>query len=550
MGARNSIIDIQNKDNKNNIIANTIATNNLENKNNNEIKLKSTKSISNNNNSNNKLKNEKDESILKNRINYDLNKFNNKNKTKHKEQKLYNKSNNYSELTNNSEEKVLKIIRKHNSNLKDSELINNCLMKHFFMKKLDSDARNEIIKQMSLCEVVSLDKNTETYSENVYVCRQGKTGFYFYIIKEGSFQIEINKKYLNKLEKGDSFGELALIHSANRSASIKCVSQRALLYVMERRHFRKIIDHINIVNFEENKRFLKSIPILANIDPTLKSVLANNLIKEYYEPNQKIVKQNNDANSIYLIKEGSVRCEKDGKLIRKLRSGDYFGEASILTDAKRTMDVISDTKSIVYDISVNTLKNMLGENYKESLCFNFINMALSLSKYFYKINTKILGSVYEYFKIKHFKLNETVLNFDDSFNNNDNTFNSNIYCPNKFLTVVIEGNIVDSKNSSVVFARRGDILFEEYVIFNKDDNEFVNKKARFIANPDCIIATIFVEDLLKNYDDNFDKLFYKSDAFELISQIPLFKNFNQKKIENLCDLIKTKTFENGNNILN
>ena len=83
-------------------------------------------------------------------------------------------------------------------------------MKHFFMKKLDDDARKEIAKQLNLNEVQADQR----------VCKQGTMGYYFYIVKEGKLIVEINGQKLKELAPGDSFGELALIHGANRSASI------------------------------------------------------------------------------------------------------------------------------------------------------------------------------------------------------------------------------------------------------------------------------------------------------------------------------------------
>jgi hypothetical protein len=44
------------------------------------------------------------------------------------------------------------------------------------------------------------------------------------------------------------------------------------------------------MNYEENKRFINSIPILANIENDLKSILASNLIKLFYDKDKSIVK--------------------------------------------------------------------------------------------------------------------------------------------------------------------------------------------------------------------------------------------------------------------
>lgn len=420
----------------------------------------------------------------------------------------------------NLETLILNQLKKHNKELVDFDLINNSLMKHFFMKKLDKDARKEIVKQMSLCEVQAGE----------YVCKQGTMGFYFYIVKEGRLSVEINNQTLKGLHVGDSFGELALIHGANRSASIKS-DTRCLLYAMERKHFRKIIDHIKLLNYEENKKFIESIPIFTNIDNDLKSVLANNLIKEYHEPGQFIVREGDDANCMFIIKEGSVNCSKEGKIVRTLNKGDHFGEVSILMETTRTLDVVAQTSCVIYDISVETLKSMVGENFKDVLYLSLIKMSFAKSKIFTKINFKLIEQAYQLFKVSCHSYNTVV-------------FKAQGYKSSQSIAVIIEGNLVDKVNGQVI-AKRGDILFESSISTKKD----AIIKNDLIADPDCVIAGVEINVFCKELGGTLDELMEKSIALDSIQHIPLFKNFNQTKLQKLCKLIKIEQFENGKNII-
>jgi hypothetical protein len=180
-----------------------------------------------------------------------------------------------------SELDVLRIVKKNNNDILDYESIDNCLVKHFFMRCLEKDARMEIIKEMSLCKI-----DSETY-----VFKQDSMGSFFYIIKEGECELFINENYIKNIKVGESFGELALLHRAPRSGSVKTVGV-TYVWCLEKRNFRKIVDHINYMNYEENKRFINSIPVFVNIDNDLKSILASNLIKEFYEKDKVIVKGN------------------------------------------------------------------------------------------------------------------------------------------------------------------------------------------------------------------------------------------------------------------
>ena len=60
---------------------------------------------------------------------------------------------------------------------------------------------------------------------------------------------------------GESFGDL---NGATRVTSTKAITE-CLLWVMERKNFRKIVENITQKNFEQSN-FIESILILVNID--------------------------------------------------------------------------------------------------------------------------------------------------------------------------------------------------------------------------------------------------------------------------------------------
>ena len=61
---------------------------------------------------------------------------------------------------------------------------------------------------------------------------------------------------------------------------------------------------------------------------------------------------------------GEVDCSLNGKVVRILRKGDNFGERSILIDSTRSLDVIAKCDCVCYSVSISTLKNMLGDNFR------------------------------------------------------------------------------------------------------------------------------------------------------------------------------------------
>jgi len=189
-----------------------------------------------------------------------------------------------SEKVNEEEAKALKIVKKHNTELDDHDMISDVLAKHFFMRILDKRARKEIIREMTLC---SVDEGVELY-------KQGAHGSYFYIVKEGTLQSIVNEKVTGTFTRGESIGESALIHSIPRTETLKA-KEKVMVWCMERKNFRKIVDVINKMNYEENKNFISSIRMLSAIDAELKAILSSNLLKQYYEANKVIFKGKNSV---------------------------------------------------------------------------------------------------------------------------------------------------------------------------------------------------------------------------------------------------------------
>ena len=89
--------------------------------------------------------------------------------------------------------------------------------------------------------------------------------------------------------------------------------------------------------------------------------------------------------------------DEDRQIIKELRTGENFGERSILLGSKRTMDVVAKTDCVCYSISIHTLSTMLSQNYRSLLLLSFMDKAFSNSKYFNKLSVKDLEHVFRFF---------------------------------------------------------------------------------------------------------------------------------------------------------
>ncbi|MCQ2819547.1 MAG: cyclic nucleotide-binding domain-containing protein, partial [archaeon] len=368
-------------------------------------------------------------------------------------------------LPEDYEKSVLKFIKEQNTESEDKDLISGIFQKHFFMKALDEQTRNKIIQEMSL---VSIKKGIHVYRAEGY-------GEFFYIIKKGSVQISGNPSRV--LETGMSFGELALLHETPRGENVITMSD-CLFWVLNRKNFREVVNHITYLNFDECKSFIEKIPILNAMDSNQRNILCSNLFKESFEKGQFIVHKGEIGNCLYIVKEGEVSCVLDGKIIRTLKKGDNFGERSILVDSPRSLDVIAATNCICYSVSSTTLKTMLGVNFRTQLYLKFIQSSFSKSKFLNNFDTQLLDNAIDIFKSCNLSSEEIALTKGCS--------------KSEKLIIVIDGSLIHSKTKEII-CQRGDILFEKELLEESEAKIYYN----IIAYPDCLLMKAEMTDVIQ-----------------------------------------------------
>ena len=132
---------------------------------------------------------------------------------------------------------------------------------------------------------------------------------------------------------------------------------------------------------------------------------------------------------IFIVKEGTVNCVKNGIILRTLEKGEYFGELSIILETERTMDVIAAENCILYAISIDTLKKMVGEKHKEILFLNCLKKCFQSSNHFVKLDPDSIDNAFDCFKVLNMTKGNIVLKKGEKKSTN--------------LIILIQGNIIN-----------------------------------------------------------------------------------------------------------
>lgn len=249
-------------------------------------------------------------------------------------------------------------------------------------------ASQEILELLENCLMA-----VECQAEDMLM-HQGELGSVIYFLLEGQVEIlkERNEKPVATLGPGSIFGEMALILSEPRIASVKAKSRCKLLQ-LERADFHQVIerfpefsDYLRKLARErkalthgyshqkqqEVMRQVKSRMAIAKLkehrffadaDEHLLETLADALRPVAFMPRHTIFSQQESGETMYFITRGKVDVLLEGSQepVAQLQAGDVFGEMALILDQPRSATVRSDNYCQCFELDRATFEHIAGQ---------------------------------------------------------------------------------------------------------------------------------------------------------------------------------------------
>ena len=398
----------------------------------------------------------------------------------------------------NMEKQNMKLLNKHNKECKDSGLIDECLISHCFLRALEKQARQEIIKEMSLFFVKS----------NVEIFKQGDPAGCFYILRQGTCDIIINGEKKEILQ-----------------ASTDCY-----VWIMEKKNFKKVIEHILHITYEDNNSNIGKIALFSIASHDQKIKLANNIYRETHLENKSIFDKGNISNCIYVLKDGGINLKKDGKVIRTLTKGECFGALEAIANSNRITEASAKEKTHLLTLPVYWLKSLYGDNYRSVLALSMIKSAFSNNPNLKKLNLKFLDEIFNFISFKYYEKETEIIKQGEP--------------KNALIVVPIEGELIEVSTSKSICPRNNVLFGKE--IYDEDTSKTTSS---INCKPYSLLAILKSSDLKQHFKCSLKMLGEKSSFIEQLRKVNLFKNFTNAKLENLSKKIKVEKVANGKNVI-
>ena len=183
--------------------------------------------------------------------------------------------------------------------------------------------------------------------------QEGETGLAaseLYVVAHGAFEVlerrpgGVNMR-VNTKERGDVFGEVSLMYSCPRTATVAATAD-SVVYVLERDAFRRHVRDAARGEASQIEVFLNSVPLLAGLPRQSKAKLVDAFVEEHFPANTAIIREGDPGDKFYVVKAGeaAVTTAAGGEVNRLFRA-DFFGERALLTNEPRgaTVTAVQDT---------------------------------------------------------------------------------------------------------------------------------------------------------------------------------------------------------------
>jgi len=239
------------------------------------------------------------------------------------------------------------------------QLLSQVLSQSFLMASLDAP---------DLQIVVAAMKGPCPLEPGVQIIQEGDDGDVLYVVTEGALDCWKTIDGANTVVKtcvpGDIFGELALLYSCPRKASVSS-REASTVWELDRETFNHIV--LEGVQRKRNQctAVLRKVPLfelmsegeILNIIDAMKQVT--------YPAGTVIIQQGDPGEHFFIVYTGMVEAIRTDPADQSTQSfvheaGDYFGELALLRNAMRAATVVATTEVCLMSMDRATFKRLMG----------------------------------------------------------------------------------------------------------------------------------------------------------------------------------------------
>lgn len=229
------------------------------------------------------------------------------------------------------------------------------LKKNFVFESLTPAAADQLVDAF---------EPTDPYKKGDCIIKQGDEGDYFYVIESGEVSFEVNDHAVGSAKTGDSFGELALLYTCPRAATVKAATTTKV-WRLEQTVFRYVLQSKARESKATKYNLLKKIDFFQRMEESDVKQCVNVMTPRKYEAGEYIVRKGEDGDAFYVVESGElnvtdISVEETTYEDVTLGPGDFFGERALVKSEPRAANVIGVKPGTLFSIDRNTFERVCG----------------------------------------------------------------------------------------------------------------------------------------------------------------------------------------------
>eukprot|EP00929_Paragymnodinium_shiwhaense_P040563 TRINITY_DN21168_c0_g1_i1.p1 TRINITY_DN21168_c0_g1~~TRINITY_DN21168_c0_g1_i1.p1 ORF type:complete len:361 (+),score=87.85 TRINITY_DN21168_c0_g1_i1:93-1175(+) len=202
--------------------------------------------------------------------------------------------------------------------------------------------------------------------DRLYICRDGEVDVF--VARPGPDGVTDYSQPGPKvatLGPGSLFGELALMYSSPRAATIIVSSPSCKLWTLDRQDFKMLLASHGEQRYQKYEGWLQSVELLKTLNHFELSQLSEAMESHLFEADEVIIKEGDVGDAFYILEEGTCAAFISGdqgevQVKAYTQMGEYFGEIALMQDTPRRATVRATSDCSVVSLSRESFTALLG----------------------------------------------------------------------------------------------------------------------------------------------------------------------------------------------
>ena len=205
------------------------------------------------------------------------------------------------------------------------------------------------------------------------IFRQGDRPDAFYVVRRGTVQIEDedpekgDTRVIRTMSQGESFGEMGLLGSHRRQATVRAVDDVELFEVDKGTFDRLLAEDMRAPDFGHTMQALaelRELPVFSELDAEQLTAILEHGSWVTAAPGEELVTEGEPGDRFFVVESGRAEVQREGAVVGSVSKGMYFGEVALLRDVPRTATVAAVTPMRLFSLDRDGFEIAVGDAFR------------------------------------------------------------------------------------------------------------------------------------------------------------------------------------------